>query len=155
MPIVSFFVVRRAAEAVRYISNRFAMENIMNKFVASILIAFIVLSPFSSFAASPPSWMQGGNLHAATVEAWRNAPFENRLATSSDWFTSITRSSNPKLQLWLDSLGNNEWIAAIRKYAEELEICVSKLAADNRLFRSNGKVAEVAALCYVDMYGVK
>ena len=125
----------------------------MNKVIALAYLALLSFSPAYSFAASPPSWMQGGNLHAATVGDWRNAQYQNKLATSSDWFTSLTRSSNPQLQGRLDSLGVGQWMLAVKKYAEELEICVSKLAADARLFQSDGKVAEIASLCYFDMYG--
>ncbi len=30
-------------------------------------------------------WLQGGNLHRATLAEWQNASYRNKLATASDW----------------------------------------------------------------------
>ena len=37
---------------------------------------------------SSTKWFQGGNLHKATVAEWKNASYQNKLATSADWLSA-------------------------------------------------------------------
>lgn len=38
--------------------------------------------------SSSTQWFQGGNLHKATVAEWKNASYQNKLATSADWLSA-------------------------------------------------------------------
>lgn len=38
--------------------------------------------------SSSTQWFQGGNLHKATVAEWKNASYQNKLATAADWLAS-------------------------------------------------------------------
>ena len=93
-----------------------------------------------------------GNLHKATVKTWRNSTYSNRWHTAGDWFTAITRANNPKLQKKIDKLNNEQWLATIQECSRQLEICVSEIASDERLWGEDGLVAEIASNCYIRMY---
>ena len=117
------------------------------------IISFIILLLLgTSIFADNAKWYEGGNLHKATVRTWNNASYRNRLATSADWFNEITKTSNPDLKKKLDNLNYNQWLLALKEFSKQLEICVSEMAADERLFNPNNQIAEVAAICYISMY---
>lgn len=120
-----------------------------NILLLSLSSVFVLLVTLSGNAAE---WYEGGNLHKATVRMWRVASYDNRLATSADWFTGITRNENPALQKKLDNLNKDQWFLTLKECSKQLEICVSELAEEEKLFGPSGKVAEIAALCYIDMY---
>ncbi|MGR3301004.1 MAG: hypothetical protein ACUZ8I_00730 [Candidatus Scalindua sp.] len=123
----------------------------MNKSISIITLSIILLLSTSTFA-DKAKWYEGGNLHKATVRTWNNASYRNRLATSADWFNEITKTSNPELKKKLDNLNYNQWLVALKAFSKELEICVSEMVADERLFSPNDQIAEVAAICYISMY---
>ncbi len=117
------------------------------------LMLFILVSSFILFASSFA--IDRGSLHSDSVKSWREASYSNRLATSSDWVTAITRSSNQDLQKKLDNLSTHNWQVAIKNFSKQLEKCVSDIAKEEKLFKSNDQVAEIASICYISMYGVK
>jgi len=49
-----------------------------------------ILSGPSAATKSPSDtlWVEGGNLHKATVSEWKNANQQNRLATAADWLSA-------------------------------------------------------------------
>lgn len=117
------------------------------------IITLIILFVLSTYAlADTPKWYEGGTLHKATVRAWNNSSYRDRLATSADWFNEITKRNNPDLKKKLDDLNNDQWLVALKAFSEQLEGCVSGIAADGRLISSNDQIAEVAAMCYISMY---
>ena len=95
---------------------------------------------------------EAGNLHKATVRTWRNSTYSNRWHTASDWFTAITRASNPELQRKLDKLNIEQWLATVQECSKQLEKCVSEITSDERLWVSDSLVAEIASTCYIHMY---
>ncbi len=95
---------------------------------------------------------EAGNLHKATVRTWRNSTYSNRWHTASDWFTAITRANNPELQRKLDKLNNEQWLATVQECSKQLEICVSEMASDEKLWGLDSLVAEIASICYISMY---
>ena len=38
--------------------------------------------------SSSTQWFQSGNLHSATVAQWKNASYQNKLATAADWLVA-------------------------------------------------------------------
>ena len=53
-----------------------------------ILLVIFTAWIFSSFSDTPSSsrqWLQGGNLHNATISEWKSATYQNKLATAADW----------------------------------------------------------------------
>jgi hypothetical protein len=116
------------------------------------LVWLIAIVIFVSTPVYSAEWLKGGSLHKATVQEWRQATYKNRLATSSDWFVSITRAQNPKLQMKLDKLNNEEWNATVKECSKQLEICVSEMASDEKSWSSNSLVATIASTCYIYMY---
>lgn len=102
------------------------------------------------------NWYEGGNLHQASVKAWRESSYSNRLATAADWFVSITKEHNPKLKKQMDSLSAYKYLSALKKHAVRLEKCVSETASlkseNGVVFKADDKIAEVASLCYILMY---
>ncbi len=99
-------------------------------------------------------WAGGtGNLHKATVRTWRDSTHNNRWHTASDWFIEITKTKNPELQKKLDKLDNEQWLATVKECSKKLEICVSEMASDEKLWGPDTPVAEIASTCYLTMYG--
>ena len=94
-----------------------------------------------------------GNLHKVTVRTWQLSSYSNRWRTAGDWFTAITRANNPELQKKLDKLNNEQWLATVQECSKQLEICVSEMASDEKLWGADSLVAEIASICYITMYG--
>ena len=40
------------------------------------------------YGSSSTQWFQGGNLHKATIAEWKNASYQNKLATAADWLSA-------------------------------------------------------------------
>ena len=100
------------------------------------------------------NWVGGaGNLHKATVRKWRNSTYSNRWHTAGDWFIAITKAKNPELQKKLDKLNNEQWLATVQECSKQLEICVSEMTSDEKLWGLDSLVAEIASICYITMYG--
>ncbi len=122
----------------------------------------IIASFFALIVSNPvysSEWYEGGNLHQATVKTWRQSSYSNRLATSADWFVSITKLHNPSLKRKIDNLSTSEYLVALKQFAVQLEKCVSDTASlnskDRAFSKSDDKIAEIASICYISMYGVK
>ena len=128
----------------------------MKKNITLLLILSSILVLFLTSSACAKEWYEGGNLHKATVKMWRDASYDNRLATSGDWFNEITKKNNPDLQKKLDNiyenLGHEAWDLAYKEFSKELEKCVSGIAAEVKLWKPSDKVAEIASVCYISMY---
>jgi len=126
------------------------------------LFIFIVVLFFALIISNvvySSEWYEGGTLHQSTVKIWRQSSYSNRLATAADWFVSITKSHNPSLKRKLDTLSATQYLSALKKFAVQLEKCVSDTASLNSkgrvVFNPNDKAAEIASVCYISMYGVK
>ncbi len=119
------------------------------------LVWLIVIGVFVSTPVYSDEWNEGGTLHKATVQEWRQATYKNRFATSADWFVSITKAHNPKLQRKLDKLNYEQWVATVKECSKQLEICVSDIVNDKKIAKSSERVAEYASMCYITMYNIK
>ncbi|MBK1693163.1 hypothetical protein CKO09_00185 [Chromatium weissei] len=96
---------------------------------------------------SGAQWYEGGTLHRATIEKWIASDYKDRLATSADFFVSISRKENPRL---LDGVGSI-FLEKIKVHATELEKCISEIGAEPKV--SHGFLAaELGAMCYIRMY---
>lgn len=129
------------------------MKSIFIYIIASFFALIVSIPVYSS------EWYEGGNLHQATVKTWRQSSYSNRLATAADWFVSITKSNNPNLKRKMDNLSTSEYLVALKQFAVQLEKCVSDTASLNSkgsvFSKSGDKIAEIASICYISMYGVK
>ncbi len=91
-------------------------------------------------AVNEKVWYAGGTLHNGTLDDWRTASFENKLATCADW------AANAK-KVYGESYGSN-FQAALRKDAMEIKACVDEVALEPTL---NMKLNEIAVGCIVLM----
>lgn len=117
---------------------------------------FLSISVFiflSSVYCTAEEWYKGGTLHKATVAEWNGASFQNKLATSADWFVSITKSYNKTLQIEMDSLDNSQYLSLLKYSSQRLEQCVSKRAGSDYAKRS-GLIVDYAVTCYKILYGL-
>jgi hypothetical protein len=123
---------------------------------AAFSFLFILLFTIPQFA-SAGKWYEGGTLHSAKISKWNQSSYENRLATSADWFVSITKKHNSSLQTKLDRLSNSQYLRSLKAFSVQLEKCASGIAnikpGEKGVFKSNDKIAEVASMCYLSMYG--
>ncbi len=44
--------------------------------------------PTGPHGSSSTQWFKSGNLHSATVAQWKNASYQNKLATAADWLVA-------------------------------------------------------------------
>jgi hypothetical protein len=120
----------------------------------SFLCILLFTIPQLTFAGE---WYEGGTLHTATVSKWNQSSYKNRLATSADWFVSITKKHNLSLQWKLDHLSNSQHLSSLKAFSAQLEKCISDIAniklRKKQALKSKDKIAEVASLCYLSMYG--
>ena len=105
-------------------------------FISGLLSLLIVMTPLWATAGK---WYQGGTLHRATVNEWNNASYSNKLATASDWASSV-----PNIKAKVRNSGD---MGTLRFYASELVSCVDNAAAGKGY--SNMKVSELAASCMI------
>jgi len=83
-------------------------------------------------------WYEGGTLHKATMSEWKDASDENKIATCSDFVAKIRLDSGV-------AYDENEILT--ESYA--LKRCID--ATQNEKNMSSWKVAEVAAVCLVEL----
>ncbi|MDD2391220.1 MAG: hypothetical protein PHP23_16030 [Desulfobacterales bacterium] len=122
----------------------------------TFLCFFALVIPNAVYSSE---WYEGGTLHQATVKTWKQSSYSNRLATAGDWFVSITKSHNQSLKRKMDSLSATQYLSALKQFAVQLEKCVSdtaSLSSEGRVVSNpNDKIAKIASICYISMYGVK
>jgi hypothetical protein len=122
--------------------------------IAYVLIA-VILIPFYVFSAE---WYEGGTLHKASIQIWRESTDSNRLATSADWFVSITKSQNPEYKKKMDKLDRSQYLYNLKSHSIQLERCISEMArgkTSDKLIKPTDKIAEIASICYVTMWGIE
>ena len=85
---------------------------------------FILLFAILQFS-SAGMWYEGGTLQNANVSIWKQSSYKNRLATSADWFVSITKKHNSSLQRKLDRLLNFQYLSSLKVFSTQLEKCAS------------------------------
>ena len=110
--------------------------------------AFVLASAFSGPAYSHQTlektnsfaiqWFFGGTLREATASQWRNATYENRLATASRWLVDYWGVERTNLITQGDF--NNA-----RRYADLLVVCIDELAAGANA--GDRSARELAGLC--------
>ena len=96
-------------------------------------------------------WYKGGTLHSATVETWNQSSYENRLATSADWFVLFTKKYNSNLQRLLDSMSGTQYFLTLKAYTGILERCITgkvKYHTGEQTFKESDKAAEAAKICH-------
>lgn len=84
---------------------------------------------------SKKMWFQGGNLHDASVAQWKEATYQNKLATASDWLAS---------GLWKGHLNTPSDFDNIKVKAQMLVEAVDGVVVDNNQI-DHWKVNESAA----------
>ena len=86
-------------------------------------------------STSEKSWYEGGTLHKATIDEWKIASEENKLATCADFIASFNKSiSMPELKI----------------KAASLVVCIDE-AAKGISFKNRETVPSVASLCIQTM----
>ena len=61
-----------------------------------------------------PNWYEGGTLHKSSVSNWRNASYDNKLATCGDWMATVN---------------NKVSMEELKDRAEKLLICINEAVA--------------------------
>jgi len=82
---------------------------------------------------APGAWYEGGNLHQATLEEWRLASYENRLATCADFCVSLAAQQGVRYPS----------MHAVRRDAEALVERIDQAGSSG--FTRRKPVAEIAA----------
>ena len=118
-----------------------------------IFITVLMASCFFYTPVMAAKWYDGGTLHSKNVKEWNSSTYANRLATSADWFTSITTSHNKSLKSKLDKLSLKTYLSQLKFFSIQLEKCVSNLTQEKGIYNNKDKAAEVATACYLAIYG--
>jgi len=85
-------------------------------------------------SSSSSQWFQGGNLHSATVGQWKNASYQNKLATAADWLAATK---------WKGHLTKPDDFDRLKLRAQMLVNAVDETVAGQKA--DYLKVAEIAA----------
>ena len=89
-------------------------------------------------ASTGKKWYEGGTLHGAKISEWRNASYENRLATCSDFVMTMRGNGVVPADLPVDEY---------KPYAVDLERGISIVASGGNV--DSQSVAEIAAVIRV------
>ncbi|MDX9745611.1 MAG: hypothetical protein WCX84_05240 [Syntrophales bacterium] len=114
-----------------------------------IVLVLLLLSMTHVFA---DNWNKGGNLHDASVYRWKKSSQANRVATSADWFLTMTRQANKSLWEELQAMNKEDYEKAFRFYANRLERCVSERVEKKSVRREN-RIQGYAEKCYDILHG--
>jgi len=87
-----------------------------------------------SDGSSSTPWFQGGNLHKATIAEWKNASYQNKLATAADWLAATK---------WKGHLKSTDDFERIKSKAQMLANAVDESTAG--LPADHLKAADIAA----------
>lgn len=98
------------------------------------------------------AWDKGGNLQNASVYRWMKSSAANRLATSADWFLTMTRQSNKPLWEELKAMDKTDYEEAFKYYATRLESCISE-KVEKKSVRPENRVFDYAEKCYQTLHG--
>ncbi|MBA7637613.1 hypothetical protein ES703_45259 [subsurface metagenome] len=95
-------------------------------FVALLVLVCLVAGPCSRNAgpargSSSIQWVQGGNLHKATIAEWKNASYQNKLATAADWLAATK---------WKGHLTSPDDFDRLKSKAQMLANGVDKVTAE-------------------------
>ena len=85
-------------------------------------------------------WATGGNLHNATVEQWKRATYQNKLATAADWLAATEWKNHLKVPADFDRL---------KVKAQMLVNAVDKVVAGKETDSLQLTVTEIAAALVV------
>jgi len=107
----------------------------MSKFIFLFSILSVTFLSPSIYAAE---WYEGGTLHQATLEEWKNARYKNKTATAADMAINA-----PAVNKAVQQANSMEML---KIYAVSLALCVDEVASPD-VDASHLKVADTAALC--------
>jgi len=124
------------------------------KRVKRILVIFFSWAFFLMPAqvSNADEWYEGGSLHSTSVRRWIQASSANRLATSADWFLSMTEKSNKPLLKELKAMDKTDYQEAFKYYANRLERCVSE-KVEKKTVRPEDRITDYAEKCYKTLHG--
>lgn len=117
-----------------------------------LFFMFLTLSQLPLPSLYAGEWYEGGSLHQTSVRRWVNASSTNRLATSADWFLSMTKKSNKVLQKELEAMDKADYDASLKYYATRLERCISE-KVEKKTVRAEDKISDYADKCYQILHG--
>ncbi|MDO6527374.1 hypothetical protein Q4519_16975 [Motilimonas sp. 1_MG-2023] len=99
-----------------------------------LILITLLLNTGYVFAQAP--WYEGGNLHKSSIVAWKNASYENKLATSADW--AIV---SPRIKNIIEKSGTMD---TNKTFARELVTCIDTATAAEDL---SGETVDIALSC--------
>jgi hypothetical protein len=133
-----------------FINNMDQGKRTISPKTLSLILIFLFQLTWSVGYAD--EWYQGGNLQNANIRRWLKASDANRLATSADWFMTMTKASNKALLNELKSMDKENYQAAVKYYATHLENCIAEKFQAKTL-RYEDKVSDYAEKCYQILHG--
>ena len=92
-----------------------------------------------------PDWIDGGTLHNASLDEWREAGMRNRLATAADFVASLMHDTYVADMV---SAGDHD-LRELRRVAREMRTCIDEVASGDYEF--DVRAADTAAMCWVLM----
>ena len=85
-------------------------------------------------------WFEGGSLHNSTIEEWKQARYENKLATSADWIITVSEPIKSVVRQSGD-------VNVLKPYATELVVCIDESSKDDVEFIEAQSSADISILC--------
>lgn len=87
------------------------------------------------------NWYQGGNLHSVDLVTWHNSEYNNRVATSSDFISTMYLKK--RLKINIDFLNNDEFL----QKSKELELCITNSTKDYAKIMQKDTPKSMAVVC--------
>jgi len=131
--------------------TRFHKRTKRSLIVLFFFFGILFLTPVPSSNAD--EWYERGSLHSTSVRRWMHASSANRLATSADWFLSMTEKSNKALQKELKAMDKVDYQEAFKYYATRLERCISE-KVEKKTVRAEDPIFNYAEKCYKTLHGM-
>ena len=113
----------------------------MKKYFACLVILLILCVP-----ANAKEWYQGGTLHSANIGEWKQASYDNKLATCADFIANLWMHNKLKI--------NVAHMDTLKIYAKELVTCIDK-ATDGIDDVNDQSVSSIAAMGMTMMEWIK
>ncbi len=116
-----------------------------------ILLIFLLL--FVSTNLFAQEWYEGGTLHNSNALEWQNATFQNKLATCSDFISTMWQSKKFKPELQSSITSMDIVMVLSKELVKALDIVFEKIPdpEKNKQIFTNQTVSSFAAMLMVQM----
>ena len=120
---------------------------LFSKYKKFFIWIFIFLTLVSNTPVVASEWYENGNLHTATLEEWKKASPQNKLATCADLISVVIINNYFKPQFTFPMKDTNQ----LKNYANQLLSSINIWANNNGNENDNATVSETAIISMLQL----